>query len=272
MITASSIYAGITISRNVAGGSMDADQVMLVIRNGPSTQSAFDYTSAAELATNFGWEIFGSDTSDVSAFRTALFNIITTVRPSWSNLIPYGRGVLFRNLSENEIQCFRIANLVDSTDSSAVNWWDSCAKLIRREHEFDLTSRGRSAEQQSLQLEQELLRSTGLFPTWTALEDNFAGYDIESWRAGPDGWDSPMKHFIEVKSSVRECRFFLSRREWHYANRHSETWELHFWLANLNAPMIFRHADLLVHIPQEFGAGEWVSVKIDTSELTRELN
>lgn len=261
-LSASLMYAGITIARIRNALNTDVPRAMLRIRNGPAALSSFDYDGAQAYADRLTWEVFSHHQDDVTAFRESLHTLIAVDVPTWCHLIPFGRDVLLRNLTDNEAQCFQIARLVDSCDADVVVWWDRCAALVRRLDEPDLLSIGRTGERRTFEREQLLLAPHGLSPTWVALDDNTAGFDVQTWRPGGGGWGELRPWYIEVKTSGRQSRFFLTRNEWRFAQRHPDSWEVQFWLQEQADPICLSFDSVTQSVPADVGSGQWVTIEI----------
>jgi hypothetical protein len=237
------------------------------VRFGPADEGAYDYQSAEALTSQFGQDLFSSNDNDTAAFRETLMNYVLAGGPGWPSLLPAGRRVVERSLTPNMRQCFEIANLLVSTAADVVSWWDSCATAVRRQQRDAAGNDGREAERLSWQRECEFLAGTQLEPIWVALEDNGFGCDIQTFRPGSSGWGNARPFFIEVKSTVGQHRFYISRNEWDFARRHSDSWELQFWNLRSNHVQSLRAEVIDSHIPKDNGSGEWVSAMILVEEL-----
>ncbi len=106
------------------------------------------------------------------------------------------------------------------------------------------------------------MRAHDLRPAWVALDDSTLGYDVKSWRAGQDGWSDPRPWHIEVKAALHQRRFFLTRNEWRFAQRHADSWELQFWLLEQSDPILLSFATVADSVPADVGSGEWTSIEI----------
>lgn len=197
-------------------------------------------------------------------FRACIAAIAKSAAPGWLSALPLGRQALGDSLDENTRQCFRIAGAFDPVPQPEVLLWlDELASA-----QFALTNRGNlivGREGELLTLESEIRKLKALSiaksPTWVALDDNRAGFDIKSWRRDPDGNETPL--LIEVKAcSGQSCRFFLTRNEWRSACRFPHQYELHVWRLADNASAIFKPADIGHHIPHDNGTGQWESVQV----------
>jgi hypothetical protein len=261
-LTAAAIYAGILLARRVPSSTAARHLEAVRVRVGPADESAYDYQGAEALISQFGDAFFSSRDNDALAFRETLMNYVLNGGPGWPDLLPAGRRVVTRSLTPNARQCFEIARLLDDHDSDTVSWWDACAAAVRLRRSDAWANDGREAERLSLQIETAFLRGSNLNPIWMALEDNGFGCDIQSFRPGPDGWADARTHFIEVKSTLGRRRFYISRNEWSFASRHADSWELQFWDMRMGRLQSLSFAELVDHMPRNYGSGEWISVMI----------
>ena len=127
--------------------------------------------------------------------------------------------------------------------------------------------RAREAEQLTLKHEAERLARLGIRipPVWMAIEDNTAGYDIQSFDLGAEG---PVARLIEVKSTIASpLRFFLSRNEWETAKKYGGTYHFHIW--DLQVPRLYERtvADIAPHIPTDNEKGSWSTVHIPVVQV-----
>ena len=140
---------------------------------------------------------------------------IPSFRPLWGRIITLGRSVFTQKLSRDEIQCFRSAGLLeDPPTHQVIAWWDRVAAVARLRSDQEKMTRARQAEKMSLTYEARRLANLSINrnPVWMSIEDNTAGYDIQSFDPGTEG---PVARLIEVKSTIASpLRFWLSRHEW----------------------------------------------------------
>lgn len=204
------------------------------------------------------------DSTPEGVFRACIAAIAKSATPGWLSALPLGRQALGDSLDENTRQCFRIAGAFDPVPQPEVLLWlDELASA-----QFALVDRGNlmvGREGELLTLESEIRKLKALSidksPKWVALDDNRAGFDIESWRRDPEGNEIPL--LIEVKAcSGKSCRFFLTRNEWQSACRFPHQYELHVWRLADKASAIFKPADIGLHVPHDKGAGKWESVQV----------
>jgi len=243
---------------------MNIGEATLLARSGPSTESNLNYSAAEAIGTKLGFDVFVCGQSEEISFRETLARLIPLIRPGWFRLVPYGRLNVIRSLNNNEVQCFEIANLTETYDPESVRWWDELATVARLFDSETAEQGWREAERRSLAVEEALLADQGMSskPEWTAIEDNLAGFDIKSYRWGSPERTQFQPHYIEVKSSVTEQAFILSRREWSFATRQSHRWELHFWQLSSNTLRVLSYDEVLQNIPTEQGTGIWRDVVV----------
>lgn len=266
-LNASSIYAGIHLAQRGLLATGDTRNTEFQLTAGPADKGSFDYIGARLLTLQFGNTFFSSHNDYVTAFRETLKNFVLQGGSGWPELLPAGRKVLARSLTPNERQCFEIAQLMEGNDSDVIEWWDNCSDAVRSRRTSSATNDGRDAERMSLNLELDLLIDTPLKPVWVAIEDNGFGCDIQSFRAGSGGWSTPRQHYIEVKSSIGRQRFFISKNEWLFARRHSDSWELHFWDLRTRIVKYFSFEDLENHMPKNHGSGQWMTTMVSMEHL-----
>lgn len=195
----------------------------------------------------------------VQRLRIQVHDVLMSYRPSWAGLLVRGRHAVTTFADPDATQCFTDAELLDTVDKVAIDWWDSLASRLRGVEEAARVAIGRIGERLSLQAEE--LR-TGREPKWIALEDNNAGYDLVS-SVGPND-DRPL--VIEVKAStlaMRHARYFLSRHEWDVLSTHPNA-ELHLWHSVSTKPALTRIpiSRVTQNIPIDQVPGEWQRVMI----------
>jgi hypothetical protein len=161
----------------------------------------------------------------VIGLRAGLGTLIDAHRPWWCRFFPYGRQRLATALTQDELQTFRSAGLFEEVPpAEVVEWWDAFAALIRSAEDERLHAQGRYGERLSLTYERDRLVSLGISeePKWVALDDNSAGYDIQSYEHTDYGLKNLL---IEVKSSQRSPpRLVLTRGEWSAAVRYGDAY------------------------------------------------
>jgi Domain of unknown function (DUF3883) len=188
---------------------------------------------------------------------------IPAFRPLWGRIITLGRSVFVQKLSRDEVQCFRSAGLLeDPPTRPIISWWDRVAAVARLRSDQEKMVRARQAEEMSLAHEAKRLAQLGIeqSPLWMSIEDNTAGYDIQSFDPGAEG---PVARLIEVKSTIASpLRFWLSRNEWETAKKYGSAYHFHIW--DLKGPQLHERtaAEILRHIPTDNERGKWANVLI----------
>ncbi len=196
---------------------------------------------------------------------------IPAFRPLWSRIITLGRSVFVQKLSRDEVQCFRSAGLLeDPPTRPIISWWDRIAAIARLRSDQEKMERARQAEEMSLEYEARRMRSLGIdrTPVWMSIEDNTAGYDIQSFDAGSG---EPVARLIEVKSTIASpLRFFLSRNEWETAKKFGPAYHFHVW--DLQRPQLHERTvpEILPHIPTDNEKGKWSNAMIPIVQSRRD--
>lgn len=188
--------------------------------------------------------------------------------PLWGRIITLGRRKFVQKLSRDEVQCFRSAGLLeDPPTDGVISWWDRVAGVARLQADQARLARAREAEHMSLLHEARRLAMLGINtpPVWMSIEDNTAGYDIQSFDTGAEG---PIVRLIEVKSTIASpLRFRLTRHEWETAKKFGMAYFFHIW--NLQGPQLHERtvADILPHIPSDHEQGRWENAEIPVTTL-----
>lgn len=181
------------------------------------------------------------------------------IRPTWSRALYAGRHEFCRYAPTNVVECFRIANLLaPDPDSSVVHWWDELSSYFRSLNNTELLETGRSGERLTMEYEKQ---RTGMKPTWQAIESNFSGFDVLSVVSSDD--TTPMQ--IEVKSTsqnISDARFIITKNEWQQAIT-SIAFKFYLWsLTNVKMLAILDISEIIPHIPENRGTGQWSLVEI----------
>ncbi len=233
------------------------------LRKGVVSRSALDYESAVGLCNSHGIELFQTSADRIQELRGTIFEMALLLKPLWAKVSPMGRDRVRAILSADQAQVFRYAGLLESEDQLVWGWWDELAVHFRSEESKKLLEIGRRGELLSLDLEKSLLKNLGIeqVPRWIAIEDNLAGYDIESYRLiGSD----VAKVLIEVKATTQtELIFFLSRREWETAIKAEERFLFHFWYLPEELVWVATVNDIAPKVPLDQGTGRWDNVRLD---------
>lgn len=238
-----------------------AEEAAVSLRSSDADYSAADFDGGIRLHKLLPPEIDFADPR--AGIRDGLTILIHEHLPMWCKFFPYGRQRLAVALTQDELQTFKSAGLFEESPSqSVVEWWDALASKIRSLGNEKLNSQGREGEFLSLEYEKRRLFALGITeqPRWTAIEDNGAGYDIQSFDLTPYGLKNRL---IEVKSSKRNppC-MILSRGEWDAAEKYGDAYFVHLWRLPSEHLTILSSADIKAHIPNDCGGGRWTEIEI----------
>ena len=195
--------------------------------------------------------------------RLFVFEWVRIVKPSWLQLVPYGREKVKSALGEDEAQCLREGGLFDDEpDDEAIEWWDRMAAITRGSSAAGRMKRARLTERLSLKHERTRLVRLGIErePRWVALEDNTLGYDILSYDFDPQG--HIVNRLVEVKSRLGGS-IILTRNEWDNASGAPQQTIIHVWDLPEERLHEYRAPDLEPNIPQDRGTGAWQDVRIE---------
>ncbi|MBB6469077.1 hypothetical protein HNQ96_004966 [Aminobacter lissarensis] len=237
------------------------DEAANSLQRSDADLAAADFQGALRLHSQFSVEIDFSD--PVKGLRAGLGVLIDAHRPWWCRFFPYGRQRLATSLTQDELQTFRSAGLYeDFPQADVVAWWDAFASLMRSAEDERLNTQGRHAERLSLEYERERLNKLGISeePRWIALDDNSAGYDLQSYERTEYGLKNLL---IEVKSSQRHPpRMILTRGEWKAAAQYGDAYIFHLWQLPAEELTVLTVADIAQHVPQDQGKGSWTELEI----------
>ncbi|MGH7840943.1 MAG: DUF3883 domain-containing protein [Candidatus Binataceae bacterium] len=223
--------------------------------------SSHDYDAAFQLDAMVVQSALAHDPE--AFYQQCIEAAITGFRPLWGRIITLGRRKFVQKLSRDEVQCFRSAGLLeDPPTNGIVTWWDRVAAAVRLRADQEKMIRARDAEQMSLAHETRRLAELGINirPVWMSIEDNTAGYDIQSYDVGVEG---PVARLIEVKSTIASpLRFRLTRHEWETAKKYGPAYFFHVW--DLQGPRLHEKtvADILPHVPTDNERGRWENAEI----------
>lgn len=181
------------------------------------------------------------------------------------NLCSYGREKLIANLSNNEIQVFRNAGLLEKLpNDQIVSWWDQIKLIGRRNLSSQLLIQGREAERWTLDEEVKVTSQWGeeYLPIWVGLEGDHYGHDILSYRMGISG--VPSNILIEVKSfsSYNNPHFYITRNEWTKALANPSKYLFYIWCTENKTVQILTPKDIEPNIPIDKNLGNWQNVLI----------
>ncbi|MCA2997133.1 MAG: DUF3883 domain-containing protein [Rhodocyclaceae bacterium] len=235
---------------------LEIPQAIDALRRLSADDAHHDYCSAMTLYECVANNSCGNDI--VQLFQHTIFKVVERERPWWTRLAPLGRDRLRSALSPNEMQCFEAAGLfVEIPTNDVLAWWDRVAQTARASENDGNLQRGREAEKLSLAVERERLARFGIArdPRWIAIEDNAAGYDIQSFEPGAV---EPICKLIEVKScSGSLIRFFITSNEWETAIASAPHYQFHIWLMPDKKLVELSVSDVAPHIPANQGSGRW---------------
>lgn len=246
-------------------------EAIALVRRSARGVYSLDY-STAEM-----WlEVLGDDLPTIRSgedIQVWLSAWIAHYKPVWTRASLNGRHATRQLLDENEEQCLEAAGLFSSPPSPRViQWWDDLAQEARSEREKALTAVGREAELLSLQLETQFLHNAAIdrTPIWVALDDNSAGYDIQSYRV-VNGRVVPK--LIEVKGTHQlPPTFHLTRNEWEVARIRSDSYCFQVWELAQQKMIELSVEELIEHIPEDRGRGRWQESVIRLRDWKRSLD
>jgi hypothetical protein len=207
--------------------------------------------------TERGYELLAHH-DPVDLLRTQIKDVIKASPPTWLQILKQGRKQAKRRMSQNEIQCFENANLLEEFDFSIAEWWDELFIRIFEEDQKKRYKTGRKGEYLTLILEK--LR-TNKKATLVSLDVNFAGYDVLSQNSESDS--NPL--YLEVKSSKmnwNQATFMISRNEWDVLSTHRNSM-IYLWCfcgGLLYSKITFD--ELSKSVPADQGIGRWRDVEI----------
>lgn len=237
------------------------EEAAVSLQRSDADLAAADFVGALRLHEQLADHVDFSD--PIVGLRDGLGILIETHRPWWCHFFPHGRQRLATALTQDELQTFRSAGLFDENPAlGVVQWWDTFASLIRTADDERNNAQGRHGERLSLHYERQRLANLGIYdePKWIALDDNSAGYDIQSYDLTEYG---PKNRLIEVKSSQRSPpRMILTRNEWSSAVKYGEAYVFHLWQLPSEELTVLTVADIAHHIPEDVGKGRWTELEI----------
>lgn len=202
---------------------------------------------------------------DAVLWRHILTDYITVCNPAWSKRIPYGRKEAYLIMNTEEQRCFDEADLMTSTSSDVIEWWDSLAADERKKKNASLEHTGRLGELLTIRYEE---MRTGVIPVWVAVESNLAGYDILSQQSN----DCNEKLLIEVKTSTDNKQYascIITRHEWDMAQMANNLDRYYFYLWCICGKRIeiarIKAREMMEFIPIDTRDGKWQEALIPYS-------
>jgi hypothetical protein len=208
---------------------------------------------------------------DADSMRRYLRWILSAYEAPWMTTVLRGRSALQQAAPPAVLQCFSYAGLLDDApDTDALEWWDAQVELLRASSNQHLKVRGRIGERLTLEYERRRLSDLGIEvkPKWTALDDEWAGYDVLSFELDSTG--RLKNRLIEVKAcSSKPLRIFITRNEWRRALEARDAYVFQIWYLPTQLMVELTWEDIDVNIPVDKGLGTWSEVMVEI-ELTSE--
>ena len=201
-------------------------------------------------------------------YRGCMSAVLLQGQPEWLKVLTLGRSRFLKKLRRDEYSLFRQAELLDDEpDEVALSWWDQVQAAVRAVGDAQRQDRSRRAERLSLHMERKRLQELGisLKPIWMGLEDNTAGFDIQSYDPGSP---APTNRLIEVKSTIASpLRFILTRTEWEKAKSVGAAYWFHIRDLQPNPSVLYVRTveSVAPHVPGDSEKGKWKTVEIPVS-------
>jgi uncharacterized protein DUF3883 len=237
------------------------DLIQLVLKVEPDAQS-LDLHAAGMLLPLVD---LGVPNDGVLFYRACISTVLLGYPPAWLRVLTQGRSRFLQKLGRDEQSLFRQAALLDDLpDEIVLDWWDRITGRVRLDGDQDRLELARRAERLTIEKEKLRLKELGieLKPIWMGLEDNFAGFDVQSYDPGDP---APTNLLIEVKSTVASpLRFILTRNEWNKAKDVGKAYCFHIWDMQKDPPILHVRsvAQVAPHIPADSEKGKWKQVEI----------
>jgi len=224
--------------------------------------ASFDFEAALHLE-----EIVPTENmpDGLAYYRLCIRSVLLFRQPVWAKAMSQGRTRFIRTLSPNDQSIFEGAGiLLNPPDEALVEWWDGVCGEARAAIDREKMRQARAAEALSIALEIKSLAKLGInqTPSWTGLDDNFAGYDVKSYRLVGN---TVQPKLIEVKSTTASpLRFFITRNEWNTALKFGDAYVFHIWDMSVKPERLFVRTteDVLRNIPEDQMKGRWKSAQI----------
>ena len=235
-------------------------EAISLIRRTNADVAALDFEGAKQAASIIQRRIdFYQNNISIQEFLKIL---LQETWPWWLRVFPKGRDCVIRVLTTDQLQCFRVAGLLESFPSeNAIAWWDEMNAFVRKQEDIDIMIQAREAERLSFEQERQRLKTLGVTcePRWIALEDNTVGYDILSFNV--EG-GVKTNRLVEVKSTVSGS-IHLTRNEWENAASAGKNYIFHVWRFPDKKFAEFSVISIMEHIPHDKGHGIWKDVEIE---------
>lgn len=263
-----SAFEGLRLMRsalaNVPGMRME-DCPAAIIAHAPEA-AGYDLVAAMHL---HGVVTGDARHETVAFYRECIISVLLLKMPAFAKLMTRGRGRFIGSIQGDEYRdiqsVFREARVLDDppTDED-VAWWDTIQGRVRLNTDQEFLARARVAEKLTLEYEAAELAKLGIdrSPVWMAIEDNFVGYDVLSYRNTGEGVQNLL---IEVKSTVASpLRFIVTRNEWNNADKVGEAYLFYVWNLDRSPAELFIRtvAQVRPHIPEDNEKGKWKTAEI----------
>ena len=259
-----SCFEGLRLMRRytVHRPDLSAMELLDVIHSVEADAESLDMEAAIQLS-----EMVASDCplDGPLFYQGCIEAVLHHYRPDWLRLMRQGRNRFLNQLKPDFQDVFRAAGLsANPVPSEIVAWWDVVSGHARMLIDRSKVDQGRAAELLTLEHERRELAANGIQrePEWLGLEDNFAGYDVLSYRKLCSGITTRL---IEVKSTIASpMRFFVTKNEWDAAKRAEDAYIFHIWNMKATPPQLHTRTvtEILPHIPSNNGRGEWETTSI----------
>ena len=198
-------------------------------------------------------------------YQECIKAVLIKHQPLWSQAMRTGRKRFVGTLDPDDRDIFRAAGLMlDPPSEEVVLWWDNVVGHSRLQTDIEKMAQAREAERLTIESERAELQNLGIDkePEWKGLDDNFAGYDVLSYRPGKHGL---INLLIEVKSTMASpLRFFVTENEWKRAEQSPNAYIFHVWDMNQSPPILYLRTaqQIAPHIPSNNKKGQWKSALI----------
>lgn len=242
--------------------TLDHSALIKLIENVESDGRSLDLEAGAYLSSLVDKNC---PTDGTPYYQECIKTVLIKHQPIWSQAMRSGRKRFVGTLDPDDRDIFRAAGLMlDPPTPEIVHWWDTVVGHARLQIDIEKMAQARQAEMLSIEQEREKLAQLGIKkePEWKGLDDNFAGYDVLSYRPGPHGL---LNLLIEVKSTMASpLRFYITENEWKQAEQSGTAYVFHVWDMKQKPPILYtRTAEQIApHIPSNNKKGNWKSALI----------